>query len=105
MRHDNMSLAKRSRTQMMHLRALSTNLYNPEAPEKSLLVNLFMRMSRMRQRQPEPSPHLFGGSDTERVAWEYNAAPAFFHSIRNYISPDVLDGKHVLDAGCGWGRK
>lgn len=51
------------------------------------------------------TPHLFGGDDREKVSWEYGQGNVFFNSLSPHAGIELLDGKEVLDAGCGWGGK
>jgi 2-polyprenyl-3-methyl-5-hydroxy-6-metoxy-1,4-benzoquinol methylase len=87
------------------LRAMTASPYNPEPPRKSLMVDLIMGVARILRKTSSVTPHLFGGSPSDKVEWEYGYAPVFLDILREHLGPDVLDGKDVLDAGCGWGGK
>jgi ubiquinone/menaquinone biosynthesis C-methylase UbiE len=87
------------------LRALSSSPFSPQPAERSLLVNLFMRLAILTGKAGHVTPHLFKGADSAKVEWEYGHANAFFESLSNYVTIGILDGKDVLDVGCGWGGK
>ncbi len=86
-----------------HLRALSASPYPPEPPRRSLLVDAVMKLSSQRNRRACITPHLQGGSATEKAQYEYDTAPAFWDDVA--LGIDALAGKDVLDIGCGWGGK
>ena len=87
------------------LRAMSRSPYGPEPPRRSLLVESIVRIARSGRGTGSRTPHLFGGDDREKVAWEYGQGQAFFDSLSPFSGIELLDGKEVLDAGCGWGGK
>lgn len=69
------------------------------------MVNAIVSLARLRGKTGYRSPHLFGGDDLSKVEWEYAQGASFFDSLSGLVSRDLLDGKEVLDAGCGWGGK
>jgi len=87
------------------LRAMSGSPYGPEPPRRSLLVEGIVRLARSGRGSGIRTPHLFGGDDREKVSWEYGQGKTFFSSISPHAGIELLDGKEVLDAGCGWGGK
>lgn len=87
------------------LRAISTGPHDVEAPRKSIPVTLIMGVARRFRRTWDHTPHLFGGSNDAKVEWEYREGPTFLNILREHVGADFLDGKEVLDAGCGWGGK
>ncbi|MEW5977034.1 MAG: class I SAM-dependent methyltransferase [Acidobacteriota bacterium] len=87
------------------LKACSGSPYEPEPPVKSRLVNVAMTVAPFLGFAGAASPHVSGAPATLRVAWEYQAAPAFWESVAPFASIRLLDGKEVLDVGCGWGGK
>jgi len=87
------------------LRKLSSSPYNPETPKQRLLVNFFMVIARVFRRGGRITPHLYRGDNLSKVLYEYNNAHLFFDVLGRELSPDALNNKEVLDAGCGWGGK
>jgi 2-polyprenyl-3-methyl-5-hydroxy-6-metoxy-1,4-benzoquinol methylase len=69
------------------------------------LVDTVMRLVTAGGAHALESPHLHGGSDRDRVLWEYDAADEFWMAFEEFVGLDVLDGMEVLDVGCGWGGK
>jgi SAM-dependent methyltransferase len=51
------------------------------------------------------TPHLHGGSDREKVEWEYENAREFWQILDGFVSPEEFADKEVVDVGCGWGGK
>jgi 2-polyprenyl-3-methyl-5-hydroxy-6-metoxy-1,4-benzoquinol methylase len=90
---------------LRRLQSFSTSPYPPEPPRRSRLVNLSMAAARRLGREPYVTPHLHGGSSQEKVRWEYERAEEFWEVVGDAASPAILDGKDVLDVGCGWGGK
>jgi 2-polyprenyl-3-methyl-5-hydroxy-6-metoxy-1,4-benzoquinol methylase len=85
-------------------RLRSTSPYNPEPPRRSRIVEAFMAVAERRHKHYY-TPHLAGGTDHDKVEFEYGGAQDFWDRIQHVIGMDVLDGKDVLDVGCGWGGK
>src|SRR5947209_1680723 len=90
---------------MARLRAMSTSPHPPEPPRRSVVVDAVMGLTARRRQSHVVTPHLHGGSMTDKVEWEYQRADSFWDALDGYCGPEVLVGKDVLDAGCGWGGK
>jgi ubiquinone/menaquinone biosynthesis C-methylase UbiE len=86
------------------LRDLSTSPYPPEPPRRRLLVDAFMFLAQ-RQHAGLVTPHLHGGTDSEKVNWEIASADDLWQMLKVFLGPDGLRDKDVLDVGCGWGGK
>lgn len=87
------------------LRSKSSSPYSPEPPKRSLVVQCLFRAAGMMNRTGYSSPHLCGGSDSEKVEWEYNQGNALLEAFAPHLSLDLVADKDVLDVGCGWGGK
>lgn len=87
------------------LRSLSTSPYPPEPPRRKLAVNFVLRLLGERKLGGLTTPHLHGGSDRDKVAYEYAAASDFVAVLGRYLDLDIYREKDVLDVGCGWGGK
>jgi len=88
------------------LKRKSSSPHEPEPSRKRLSVYFFMALARITRKTGQYSPHLFKGDDLAKVEWEYKAGfEDLFNRVKDYISTDILNGKDVLDAGCGWGGK
>ncbi len=82
------------------LRGLSNSPYPPEPPRKSIAVDLAMRLAQFLGRTGLVTPHLSGGSNDEKVAYEYRtSAEAVWDELSGLVDPSILKGKDVLDAG------
>jgi len=86
------------------LRARSSSPFPPEPPRRHLLVSALFRLAQ-RRRDALVTPHLFGGSDREKVLYEYERADEWWPFFAGAAGPDVLSGADVLDVGCGYGGK
>ncbi len=91
--------------QVATLARMSSSPYAPEPPRASFIVSLIMHMARFMKRTAHVTPHLSGSDDIAKVQYEYNEANVFFDSLKGFLDNSMLDGKDVLDAGCGWGGK
>jgi 2-polyprenyl-3-methyl-5-hydroxy-6-metoxy-1,4-benzoquinol methylase len=91
-------------TDLGRLEALTDGEYQPEPPQRHLLVDLIAGMAE-RKGGGLVTPHHHGGSPRDRVMYEHAAAPAFWAWIEDFITIDVLRDRDVLDVGCGWGGK
>lgn len=87
------------------LRTFSQSPYDPELPTRSLLVDILVALDRKLGNKPHRTPHLSGGSNLDKTEWEYAGAPAFFNGVQSFLKLEDLNGRDVLDAGCGWGGK
>jgi 2-polyprenyl-3-methyl-5-hydroxy-6-metoxy-1,4-benzoquinol methylase len=86
---------------MARLLELSKSPYPPEPPRRSVVVEAIMKVA----GRPQVTPHLHGGTDAEKVLYEYERTPGFWEVIGEHVPLESLDGKDILDAGCGWGGK
>jgi SAM-dependent methyltransferase len=89
---------------LSYLRTLSSSPYDPEPPRQNLFVNLIYRLAKLLGRTSYTSPHLFSGSNADKVQWEYNEGAASTEALAAYGVSD-FSGLDVLDVGCGWGGK
>jgi hypothetical protein len=90
--------------QIARLQAMSTSPHAPEPPARSLAVEIIMRVVTRTGVRLE-TPHLHGGTDAEKVAYEYRFADSFWEVLRGVAGPEALTGKRVLDVGAdGAGR-
>ena len=87
------------------LRSMSASPYPPEPPRKSLVVKAVMWLAARRGGASLITPHLYGGTDQEKVEWEIAGTPEFWQAVDGFFSPEEFAGKNVLDVGCGWGGK
>ena len=89
------------------LRSIGTSSYPPEPPRRSRVVELALRLSlRGRRGRALSTPHLDPtAQDTDRVRYEYAGADDFWTVVEPTMTLADLDGKDVLDVGCGWGGK
>lgn len=88
------------------LKQMSSSPYEPEPPHRRLLVCFFMFLARILRKTGQYSPHLFKGDDLAKTEWEYvRASDGLFRIIHDYVDINILNGKVVLDLGCGWGGK
>jgi 2-polyprenyl-3-methyl-5-hydroxy-6-metoxy-1,4-benzoquinol methylase len=85
-------------------RLRSTSPYTPEPPRKNRVVEAFMAVAERRNKHYY-TPHLAGGTDQDKVDFEYGGAQDFWDRIEHVVGMDVIDGKDVVDVGCGWGGK
>jgi ubiquinone/menaquinone biosynthesis C-methylase UbiE len=90
---------------LARLREMSSSPYRPEPPRNSVAVNFLMKTGKILKRTNNYSPHLFKGSHTSKVEYEYNRGYEFIQSISGYVDASIFKGKDVLDIGCGWGGK
>ncbi len=90
--------------QIARLQAISTSPHAPEPPARSLAVEAMMRLVTHTGVRLE-TPHLHGGTDAEKVEYEYRFANSFWEVLQGVAGPEALAGKRVLDVGCGWGGK
>ena len=90
--------------QIARLQAMSTSPHAPEPPARSLAVEVIMRLVTRTGVRLE-TPHLHGGTDAEKVEYEYRFADSFWEVLQGVAGPEALTGKRVLDVGCGWGGK
>lgn len=51
------------------------------------------------------TPHLHGGTDLDKAAWEASHASELWLALRPYVSPEDFADREVIDIGCGWGGK
>lgn len=51
------------------------------------------------------TPHMHHGSAEEKVLYEYAGTEDFWNAFGDAAGPVDLDGKDVVDIGCGWGGK
>ena len=63
-----------------------------------------MRVTTRFGRRVHSTPH-YGGSDEDKVEYEYAAADDFWEAMEYRVTLADLSGKDVLDVGCGWGGK
>lgn len=86
---------------------VKTSPYPAERPRRSLLVEGLLRASALLSSPPLVTPHLHGGSDAEKVQYEYDSEKeeSFWDIVGQRVPANVLEGKDVLDIGCGWGGK
>src|SRR5215218_8497817 len=96
---------KTRESELDRLRSLSTSPYPPEPPRRSRVVHGLMWLANRRGGASLVTPHLHGGSDREKVEWEYENAREFWQILDGLVSPDEFADKEVLDVGCGWGGK
>ena len=82
-----------------------TSPFPPEPARRSRVVDAAMWLSRRRAATVLETPHLHGGSDEDKVEYEYASPDSFWHAFGGDPGPSDLDGKRVLDVGCGWGGK
>jgi 2-polyprenyl-3-methyl-5-hydroxy-6-metoxy-1,4-benzoquinol methylase len=78
--------------------------YTAEPPRRSLVVEAFMALAERRNKHYY-TPHTANGTDLDKVEFEYRGAQDFWDRISHVATMDVIDGKDVLDVGCGWGGK
>jgi SAM-dependent methyltransferase len=79
--------------------------FSAEPPQGHPAVALALTLAHRLHRAPLVTPHMFGGTTTRRMQYEYDGAPAFLAEVARYLSPTWLDDRIVLDLGCGWGGK
>lgn len=86
------------------LEEMSSSPFRPETPRKSLAVDAIMRVVEGRRPQLK-TPHLHGGSNREKVLYEYDSADLLSGVADTPLPIGALAGKDVIDVGCGWGGK
>jgi len=91
---------------MTALEALRTRPFPIAPPRRSRRVNTIMWLSRRTGiGAPTDTPHLHGGTNRQKVEFEYAHAEDFWELLSGFVSPTDLEGKDVIDIGCGWGGK
>jgi 2-polyprenyl-3-methyl-5-hydroxy-6-metoxy-1,4-benzoquinol methylase len=86
------------------LRARSRSPHAPEPPRAHPVVT-WVAGRAARAAGGRRTPHLCGGSDTDKTRYEYAEGPAFLETIGPWLPPSPMAGHAVLDVGCGWGGK
>jgi len=51
------------------------------------------------------TPHLIGGTDREKILWEFKHAPVLWEVLDGFVTPEMFAGREILDVGSGWGGK
>ncbi|MGE5604640.1 MAG: methyltransferase domain-containing protein [Bacteroidota bacterium] len=82
----------------------SNSPYKPEVPQKKFMVSLIMQLAKWLKCQGLYTPHSYGGSNFDKLEFEYQAANYLFEVV-DTIDLSFFDQKDVLDVGCGWGGK
>jgi 2-polyprenyl-3-methyl-5-hydroxy-6-metoxy-1,4-benzoquinol methylase len=77
-----------------------------EPPRKHWLVTAITKWAYRRSRSPNRSPLVYGATDDECRDYEYQGAYLYVINLRiGGVTLDALQGKDVLDLGCGFGGK
>lgn len=84
---------------------MTTRPYAVAPPVRSVRVDAIMALIDRTQRRPLVTPHLHGGDDVSKVAYEIATGWYFWSMIEHAVPIGVLDDKDVVDVGCGWGGK
>jgi 2-polyprenyl-3-methyl-5-hydroxy-6-metoxy-1,4-benzoquinol methylase len=87
------------------LRARSNSPFPPEPPRRSRLVDALYALAARRGHAGLRTPHLHGGSDLEKVMYEYDHEGDLWDVCAGLVSASVLEDRDVIDVGCGWGGK
>jgi ubiquinone/menaquinone biosynthesis C-methylase UbiE len=87
------------------LESMTTWPYPVEPPRKSVIVNACMKATKKARSQALVTPHLHGGDAIAKLEYERRTGDYFWTMLEPVVTPDVLDGKKVLDVGCGYGGK
>ncbi|HTA32092.1 MAG TPA: class I SAM-dependent methyltransferase [Solirubrobacteraceae bacterium] len=87
------------------LRELSHSPFPPEPPRRSRLVDALYALAERRGHTGLRTPHLHGGSDVEKVMYEYERDGDLWEVCASMVSPSILSDQDVIDVGCGWGGK
>ncbi|HLH15329.1 MAG TPA: class I SAM-dependent methyltransferase [Solirubrobacteraceae bacterium] len=87
------------------LRELSHSPHPPQPPRRSLLVDAVYALASWRGHAGLRTPHLHGGSNLEKVMYEYEREGDLWEVFAGLISPEVFRDEDVIDVGCGWGGK
>lgn len=87
------------------LRALTDGYQALEPPRYNMLASLVARWS-IARGSGRVTPHYEPeAAHSEKTEYEYAGAMEFFERFGGTVCLHDLDGKDVLDAGCGWGGK
>jgi ubiquinone/menaquinone biosynthesis C-methylase UbiE len=79
---------------------------NPAEPSKRNAIASLVAWWSLRRGSDLKTPHYVRDADhRDKTAYEYDSATEFWTWFGGQAQLHDLDGKDVLDAGCGWGGK
>jgi SAM-dependent methyltransferase len=95
-----------SMVERAQLEKLRTRPYPLEPPRQSRRVDAVMALSRrLGVGRPAVTPHLHGGTNLDKIRYEYDNAEVFWELLDGVFDRDELRDRDILDLGCGWGGK